>query len=852
MRLSAHRAVYGSVNGAHDLIAPKAHTFLHLRKITRFTDRPGHLPPHVNWQPYFSGYPFEDHYILSVTFPDTTAKRGGMVLTHTLVFRLQDAILMPELMPALSALPGEPQKEIDSSQVDIVIPDVTSRNDMPPGLTSVARHLLNEDRGDRPVVWVGQEGFAEIVSAVWQRLWPKARETYRFRLSFTPQDVERQELTIVAIPHGVENRWEGYPLARSSDVFEPQTKAEAFLLGRPEGEPLRVLLTETGVELHQIADLKKLEACHEYLGHLRTGGADISVGGVRMLVRLLGTLLPNVNKGTELKSEVLDRLLKLTVSGVAEDVQALRNFDAQPFDGGSEKVSKTVMAWVEQHIIANEASAPEHNTNLIKASFESPRSEWSKQWSRSVQAALRSVLSKWSGSTAQAIWQWWRKDPELIERLESFIPATQRTEADLAKYCPRKLSEEIGEEVRLLAQKRGWFVLHAATVSGYNKPEDAIRRQLQIDTNENYFEGLRTLVERLPSASLVEAALETGESRLLRLAGEACLQDGTLMAGLDVKRAGWRKIWLNAIEAGVPTMAGVNNPREVVAELINLLTSGTNIDKDLLINVANTPYANLTLHPHRSGVWNRLDEDTRKRFLNTTADDWLQHFKLDSGFDTAIERVLEEEVLNTSRISKQVASAQTGGVSFLVNLSKRFPRLNSHQFKELMDTVLSSQHPVNSFDAVLVGRLIKERDWRDCAKQLAWHLDTRNRRDLVPAVRECQSLLSWFDSFRLKWTGKLDGVHITEDDWWGALYETAMELYPYGPDQDRLWERAGGDLATVNRHQSGRAGWGDALKALRRGGGGEDIRPRKLLKEMRRDYANSPKLHQLQQWLERR
>ena len=326
----------------------------------------------------------------------------------------------------------------------------------------------------------------------------------------------------------------------------------------------------------------------------------------------------------------------------------------------------------------------------------------------------------------------------------------------------------------------------------------------------------------------------------------------SLMAGLDVKRAEWRKIWLNAIEAGAPIMTSVNNPREVVDEMINLLTSGTTIDNALLINVANTPYANLTLHPHRSEVWKHLDEGARKLFLNATADDWLQHFKSDSGFDITIERVLEDEVLDKSRISKQVASAQAGGVSFLVNLFKRFPRLNSHQFKELMDTVLGSRHSINGFDAVLVGRLIMERSWRDCAKQLAWHLDTRNRRDLAPAVRECQSLLGWFDSFQLKWTGKLDGVHITEDDWWGALYETAMELYPYGPDQDQLWERAGGDLATVNRYQSGRAGWSDALKALRRGGGGENIRPRKLLKEMRRDYANSPKLHLLQQWLERR
>jgi hypothetical protein len=145
-----------------------------------------------------------------------------------------------------------------------------------------------------------------------------------------------------------------------------------------------------------------------------------------------------------------------------------------------------------------------------------------------------------------------------------------------------------------------------------------------------------------------------------------------------------------------------------------------------------------------------------------------------------------------------------------------------------------------------------ERGWRDCAKHLASYLDTQNRRDLAPAVRECQSLLGLFDSFRLKWTGKVDGVRITEDDWWGALSETAAELYPDGPAQGQLWERSGGDLSSVNRNQSGGAGWREALLALRRGGGGEDIRPYMLLREMRRDYANNTKLQLLQHWVERR
>jgi hypothetical protein len=846
MKVLAQRAVYGDVNGAHALIEPKAAALPYLTKITRFTDRPGHLPHHVNWQPYFSGYPFENYYVLSVTFPDPTASRQGMVLTHVLVFNLENAIQMPDLMPALLTLPDTPQKDIDDVRVEIIAPDVIPLVDVTPGLVSVVHHLLEASRGEKPVVWIGQNGFDEIIKGVWRGLWPEARKTFRFRLSFTPQDVEGQGLTIVAIPEGMENRWGEYPRALPLEETETQTEAEAYLLQQPEGASLRALIAELETEPRTILDLKKVEACHEYLKRLRTDGRELSVDGVRMLVRLVGVLSPNVDKGKALKSEALGALMKLTCQGTAADIQALRNFDISPFESGGEKIRKAVMGWIQQHILATESSASRQNADLIQTYLVSDKSSWGK----SVQDALRGVLSNWQSNVAKAVWQWWQMIPALIKGIEPLIPNSPRAEADLAENCPSKLPEEAGEEVRLLSQRRGWLVLHAAAVSAYLEPKEALRRQMQVDKDENHFEGLRELVNRVPSASILEIALETGEPRLLRLTGEICAREPGLMTCLDVENVRWRSIWLYEIEAGAPIMAGINNPREVVDKLITLLISGIVIERELLVRMADTAYADLTLHPHRSEAWHYMDAQPRKLFLNATADGWLQRFKADSNFELAVESELEGEILNRLRIAQHVNSAGAGGVSFLINLFRRFTRLSASQFRELVDIALRSGQPVNSFDAVLLGRFVRERGWRDCAKQLAWYLDSRNRRDIAPAVRECQNLLGKFESFMLRFTGKMETGRITEDDWWEALSETAADLYQYGPDQNQLWARAGGDLSSINYNQSGRAGWGEAIRALRRGGGGESITSYKLLIEMRRDFTNNDKLQLLQQWLE--
>jgi hypothetical protein len=565
MKVQAQRAVYGEVNGAHTLIAPKVNALPELAKITRFTDRPGHLPPHISWQPYFSGYPFEDYYVLSITFPDPIATRAGMVLTHVLLFKLEEAILMSDLMPALLALPPKPERDIGDDLVNIVIRDETQHVAAPPGLVSVVHNLLEEEQGEKPAVWVGQEGFAEIIAAIWQGLWPSAKRIFRFRLSFTPQDVEGQELTIVAIPEGSENRWSEYSLAFPQDTTEPQTKAEALLLGRSEGAPLWNLLAELEAAPRAISDLKKIEACYEYLEHLHAG--ELGAGGARMLVRLLGVLSPNASNGVALKSEALQALLELTRRGTSDDVKALRNFDVGPFQSGGEKIKKTVMEWVQQHILANEVSKSSQNADLVRTSFVSTNTSWGR-W---VQDALRKILSEWQNGTAQTVWLWWQKVPELIQRVEPFLPNSKRTERDLAKNCPRRLSEDIGEMVRSLAQRKGWFVLHAAVVGAYCEPGKALREQMQVDRDESYLEGLRLLAEKIPAGLLLETALETGDPRLLRLTGEACVHNADLMRGLDVNLLEWRKIWLHAVEAGAAIMDGVQNAREVVDQLITLL-----------------------------------------------------------------------------------------------------------------------------------------------------------------------------------------------------------------------------------------------------------------------------------------
>lgn len=84
------------------------------------------------------------------------------------------------------------------------------------------------------------------------------------------------------------------------------------------------------------------------------------------------------------------------------------------------------------------------------------------------------------------------------------------------------------------------------------------------------------------------------------------------------------------------------------------------------------------------------------------------------------------------------------------------------------------------------------------------------------------------------------------DDAWAALESVLVDLYPFGPRDQEIWSRAGGDLSRLEFHSSGQAAWHSALRKLKQGGGGRSITFATLLKAAQTDFANHPQLALLQ------
>lgn len=88
-----------------------------------------------------------------------------------------------------------------------------------------------------------------------------------------------------------------------------------------------------------------------------------------------------------------------------------------------------------------------------------------------------------------------------------------------------------------------------------------------------------------------------------------------------------------------------------------------------------------------------------------------------------------------------------------------------------------------------------------------------------------------------------------ERDVWDEVRRLVCELYPAGPDQNQLWDRAGGSLATLNLRQNGSSAWYAALRLLRQGGGGPSITLASLVNEIASDFPNNATVRRLRERL---
>ena len=858
-RMFLEQAIFGEYAGAHSLLA-KSSGAAPFRALIARTDWPSSPPPGTQWQPYESLFNVNGTFVLARTFPDLSASRQGMVLTHALLLAADKAchlsdlrLLERHLLPApidRTVLTGElPRIEIESFGVSASEAPVFPRDQR---LRILARLLLGTDR-KAPVVWLGQDGFWNALVALWGGLWPSARETFAARLSFGPRDVEGEDVTLVATPTALAGRWVGYPLVRQGDFSEePLTPAECLLAGEAGGSSLVGLLQALGDARISFHDLRLVEQADALLGDPQRTPAK-----TRSLARLLARLAPSVSDGADLKAQLVIELTRHIRSSAPEDILALANFDdaSRAFASGG-AISEAIRQWMTEGVYEIGAGPDHDATRMVpviarallstragkKETREGHRSDI-RSWSEAIADGLAAGLqaAKWSRDQSEALWSWWTLNTALVGPLARMLPdpLPEGMDADLASTAPQQIDSLLARSVSTVARDKGWPLTHAAVVGAALDAPLALAAQLQIAPSDGDSRGLELLADRLGHGRFVLAAIENGDQRAVVVAAKLMQNDLQLLRDLDPTVPAWRAAWLASLQRGHSPLRGIVDQRRVLHALASV-TLVKHAPRDKVVidglweHIGASVDKSLVDFPGRRQLWQFIPPTARLEVLAATATGWLSMF-VNGGLDSEdLEPELRAAVAGPRGLRHFLLRHGELPTAKVGRIIKLLAQIGSESdFVDWTESV-SGYMPTAEEGEQIAGLLLARR-WNTAATAVARRA-LKNGSWLNPAAR-CATLLP--PLWRARVERATTGVP-NEGTVWDAFSEVAQELYPRGPAERNVWNRAGGRMADLQADGPGAERWRDAIGHLMRGGRGP--KPERLIQEMREDWPDNEAL----------
>jgi len=817
--MQIEQAVYGEHRGGHSLLASSGDEEVSTEIVQRL-DLPDTAPPGIEWSPFLRGFPHRNRYVLARTFRDTSASRGGMVFSHALLVPLDEIVETPHLGPLLKLLGTSDRQRPDATAVELVrtetpLPDANDLMDAAEALGA---------NGRSPVVRLGHVGFDDLVVALWAHLFPEVRRGFAFRLSFDPRDlVETPAPALVCAPQAMAARWSDYPVIRSGTSPKPTSLVAAALSGNGKAAPLLEFMRGVGAKPATFLDLRLVEQAYV-----------LNVGEPRLercagAIRLIEKLSPDSDAGETGKDVHVQRLCEVMPAARAEEILLLRNLQLSAFPSPG-RVWKALKTWTAEN------SYPQDQDAGMLSILRDATADGSavEEWRSAVLDGLAAAASSSMSSFPQSLWRWFQNRPETVVALLRYVPADPGIERRLAACTPRKLDESAAESLLTLIFSRGWFRLHGAILSAIRDPSNAARRQVAVDTDPLHAEGLALALRWAKPAEVVECALNIEDPRVPKLAGEAVAKKPNLLANVDFTGMQAQAIWREALALNAESWRGPTAPAAAFHSILDRMLEVGEADPSLIDRLSYAPIADLGEYSRRPEVWTRIGDVALDNLLAATASGWLQR-AASEGVPSVPESVLQTAIFENDEFEPTLDGLIPGRIGVALRIVTALDRYDEQRFLGLIENTMSRTTSLGARDSEGIGRLILQRQWKETTADLVARYES-GRSDLKPALRTCHDMLDFWVRWRLWLTP------ISETEKWQALGELAAELYPSGPDDQGLWDRAGGDDADLSSKEDGRTRWRKALRNIRNGKGPT---PAALLASMMEDFPNNERIPHL-------
>ena len=810
------QAIYGERHGGHSLLASSGDDEVSAGIVHRL-DLPDAAPPGVEWSPFLGGFPYQGRYVLSRTFRDPGASRSGMVFSHALVACLDEIVDTADLRPLLKLFASSDRQRPDITTVEIV-PTVTPLPHSDELIGATEALVMN---GRLPVVRLGHIGFDDLVVALWARLLPDIRRGFAFRLSFDPRDlVETPVPALVCTPSPLAARWSDYPMVQSVASREPTSLAAAILSGHEKAVPLLEFLEDIGSQPTTFRDLRWAEQA--YVLNIGESAVERRVGALRLIEKLS----PDPAVGEDRKNVLVRQLCELFPAARPQDILLLRNLQLSAVPSPT-WVWNAVEMWA-----AKNGYRQDQDLEMLSVLQDATNSTAAvEEWRTAVLEGFATAARSRKSGFFAAFWRWLQIRPDTVGTLFQYVPVAPRVEEQLLATAPLKLHETAAMTLVTPARSRRWFRLHGTVLAANCSPLDAARQQVAVDTDPSVLAGLRSALRNAHAAEVVECGIEIDDPRMTQLAGEVVATKPTLLVDVDISCPKAQAMWREALAIDPRSWQGPANPEAAFHLILDRMLDGDEADTSLIALLSATPLGDLGTYPRRPDVWSRVSGVPFNNLVAATTNGWLREASR-IGAPFVPEDTIQSAILESDNFDQTVDALIPDRIGTTVGIVAALDGYDEQRFLRLIRNVMPRTRALTVSDAEAIGRLILEREWRQAAASMVERY-TSDRRDLRPALRTCYDIIGFWDRLTLGLT------RVSESEKWRALESLAATLYPGGPDDDGLWERAGGNDADLPSTGSGRMRWSHGMRDMRQG---KPPAPSPLLVEMMEDFPNNQQL----------
>ncbi|WP_333889176.1 hypothetical protein [Sphingobacterium siyangense] len=688
--------------------------------------------------------------------------------------------------------------------------------------------LINHLENSNTIAWVGGNEFWDWISKIWTQLPREVKRNIKIGNAFNTRYVNEDQLNLLLITEDIKSNW----LMESYGVIDNQIRTDLgstaslcnYILGSDMySNNLHTILVELKPRIKEIDDLKLLNKYAELFSHLEDRQ---SFRDLFLLVDLVSKYNGDSNSSVQAKNKLIVALAKATSAASAEEFFSLQYQNWQGYDADhvDEIIGEAIDNWLENNLFTSSGQDIKSKIVVTGLRFTENHLIFSR-----VSAFLRSKLNKWEKQYGKYVWDWLNYVNAPVNQIVALLPdSAEKSLLDTQPILDRNAVKILGG----VLLEKGWFMLLGMIAVKTLGSRGSFEKMLTIDPKIDQT-ILEKMADQVPADQFLCDVCAIDSQYLIPIAIEKLKRQPTLKESQDLSNSFWQKIWAESSDQGLALWEGFRNPQAQLFHVFDLIGEGGAVELVLLKEIAKSSLNSLRDYGNRASVWSKIPSECRKQFLVNTLTDCLKEIGHSIGSISELEKPLQDSLQYPEIVTFVIAATDLT----IENKLNILETLDS--FSEDGAIALINRNTFNKVESDRLGTIVNIRRWKSVAKHI-FSLE-KSRRDLEQALANCSSQLSFLDKLSLSLFDSKSGHH-SKDDCWDALFEKAIVLYPEGPNEIGLWERAGGHRSDLITHGSGKEKWKRAIGFVKNGGSPGSS---KIIEKMIEDYPRDEILKKL-------